>query len=266
MSLKPSHRSRSEPQPLSSLKATRSAPHDSSNSPEAVASRSSRATAQDPFSLDGFFPRTKSYFELNKLEQWDCQWADPEERTEIVSQGASGGMADMSPTNSGLSIPSTPGASLSLLASGGVDEAARDIDEEDRMGILNFSSANIINPMQGSAERQIFSPTYEHDHLFHSYDNLHSSFCERRRSMTVPNFGAFYKGGNFKGPGDQGNYDVFLEGKDRRWRSLFLLPPEEEEIEEDDGRGPDKAGEDTTDGWSDYVWNKARKLWTAGVI
>lgn len=232
---------------------------------------------QDAFNLEGaFFPRSNSYYALSSMNRSNSgdNWVYGSS-TAVVSSEAeanpnlTASQRDRRPTtatsspNSTLSFPRTPVAPMNLLD----DTTLRTrIEAEDRVRGLALSALEKVTEIGFS--RQFDGPNYEHDHIFHSYDALHDSFCEKRRSATLPNLAAV---AGTKKAAAGGVYDAApaMDRKKSSGKVSLLFSPTEEEIDlfgkgvlddDDEEDGKEKAVKEG-DSWVTYIYASAMQLW-----
>ncbi|KAG8991575.1 hypothetical protein FRB90_001303 [Tulasnella sp. 427] len=247
--------------------------------PPLISTPASEAS-QDAFNLEGaFFPRSNSYYALNSMNRTNSgdNWvygssaattavasaADVTPNSTTSTSRRTTSTATSSPTST-LSFPRTPIAPMNLLD----DTTLRNrIEAEDRVRGLALSALEKVTEI--GFGRTFDGPNYEHDHIFHSYDALHDSFCEKRRSATAPDLagqatkprGSVYdshlKGGSAK-----------MDRKPSSGKVSLLFSPTEEEVDlfgkgvldDDEEDGAEKAVKEG-DSWVTYIYTSARQLW-----
>ncbi|KAG9026933.1 hypothetical protein FS837_004464, partial [Tulasnella sp. UAMH 9824] len=246
--------------------------------PPLISTPASEGT-QDAFNLEGaFFPRSNSYYALSSMNRSNSgdNWVYGSSTAVVASEAEVNpnpttqqhdrrtSTATWSPTST-FSFPRTPVAPMNLLD----DTTLRTrIEAEDRVRGLALSALEKVTEIGFS--RQFDGPSYEHDHIFHSYDALHDSFCEKRRSVTLPNLAAV--AGKTRTVG--GVYDAHgrapaMDRKKSSGKVSLLFSPTEEEIDlfgkgvlddEDDEDGKEKAVKEG-DSWVTYIYASAKQLW-----
>ncbi|KAG8939047.1 hypothetical protein FRC04_007044 [Tulasnella sp. 424] len=278
--LQNSQRSKSAPGLLASTTFDGDVPA-SLGQPHLISTPSSEGP-QDAFNLEGaFFPRSNSYYALSSMNTSSSgdNWVYGSSTTVVASEAETNPnpsqqdrrstMTATSSPNSTLSFPRTPIAPLNLLD----DTTLRNrIEAEDRVRGLALSALEKVTEI-GFGGR-FDGPSYEHDHIFHSYDALHDSFCEKRRSATVPNLAAVAAGGKKKVTVG-GVYDAHgaaaptMDRKKSSGKVSLLFSPTEEEIDlfgkgvlddDDEEDGKEKAVKEG-DSWVTYMYTSAKQLW-----
>jgi len=226
----------------------------------------SQGDPQDAFHLEGFFPRSDSYYSLSSLNgQWvrkEEEDADPSSPTTTLSSSSHD--------------PVTPGLGngqpyLILTPAAHDDHVSSEITQEDHVGGLVSTAAKVVTLPIVSSSTAFAGPSYDHDHLIHSYDFLHSSLSDRRRSATVPDLAAYHRGQRRKAnmydvreeTGSQGKGGVEVV----KWETpkLTLFSPEEEKIDywgAEPGDGEDERRmQEPGDSWATYIYEHAKRLW-----
>ncbi|KAG8985100.1 hypothetical protein FRB93_006109 [Tulasnella sp. JGI-2019a] len=287
MPLQNSHRSHSAPHHLTSWASSTPPgvviiPEEPSitQSASLISQQTTDFEAQDAFHAEGFFPRSESYYSLSsmnaKREQQRLHWAHGRHNDEsIYTNEAEGEESRISSTrtsspltsSSQLITPEVPGMTgdfdphTHLILSPTTEQQDPDailssqITKEDHMGGLVTSAAKVVT-------FPVASPSYNHEHLIHSYDRLHNTLSERRRSATAPDLVALRNPALRK-------TNMYDDGVERRGEMLgkkgsgpdlvttALFSPTEEKVD----YWGEEPGEEEQDGsWSAYLYESARKL------
>ncbi|KAG8902270.1 hypothetical protein FRB99_004689 [Tulasnella sp. 403] len=215
---------------------------------------------QDAFNLEGsFFPRSDSYFSLssmNTIYNPEQYWVYGDKNYSIekalsVDIGRNDHTACSSPGTSTYSLPPTPtipraphNLLLSPTTSKDMDEALeRDIRTEDRVGGIAYTALAVAAKV--SAAPTYRGPVYEHEHMFHSYDALHSTLSEKRRAATVPDLTSL---------ADDTTKRSAYDAQTGDGKVPFLFSPNEEKLDiwKDDGQ--------STEGWTELIFRGAKSL------
>jgi len=252
MPLQASQRSRSAPHPLSSLAFSASDDTASPPLPSPHIIRKSHAEVEDPFNMGGFFPRSQSYLNL-KTHQEDWQWLqkqddddNEEEDDEQVDPRHAQSSPSVTPATHSLSLPATPFTGSRTLFEV-EDSYTRDIKDADAFGVLSVTRASITRTASAPLTLFPVDLAYNHDHLIHSYDALHSDMCQRRKA-TID--------GSQAGSG--------------KATPMFLFSPLEElelDFSVDDDQKPEKDGGDDGDvpgddaHWTSHLYRGMHRWW-----
>lgn len=267
MSLQNSQRSYSAPQPLTASGSRKSTPASkvpvessglgSAPRPHKPPTTSSPLVSQhsphaydeatDAFNLEGFFPRSNSYYSLSTLpgSQQNRHWAHSEQEKPQPPPLTVDGDSSSAPDHVHTHLILSP------------NETDPDIQSEDRVTGLVTSAAKVVTlPPLATV-----SPTYEHEHLIHSYDHLHTALCEKRRSATVPDLNKWRVKKNMYDAERKRLSATEPGGKGKDLVASSLFSPTEEKVDyfAADGEAGEEEGEN--DGsWSAYIYESAKRL------
>lgn len=252
-SLQSSQRSFSAPHPLTNTRPTvKLAP---THAKHRIATSPLVSPHDDPgesaFHLDGsFFPRSNSYYSISTLpvEGQQTPWAPHTQPPPPPQNLSLNTTADSTITKTHLILSPTDNT----------DPFIRQ-PSVDVTTIVSSAAAVVTLPPLATV-----SLRYEHEHLIHSYDHLHTALCEKRRSATVPDLNKL-RGGQRKGLYDHGpkTAEVVRKGK-RDLVSSTLFSPEEEKVdyfgeEEEDGEVKED-GKEEDGSWTAYIVNGAKQF------
>jgi len=266
------HRSRSAPHPLTSLTATVSNdPSGSSTIQPTLPSSPHDDEAHDAFHLEGFFPRTNSYYSLSTVpDSKQGHWVNGGSRG-LTTTTTTIQTHELSPTASSFttSQPITPAVSSAidaahphLILSPTANDNELQITREDRVsGIASAAAKVVMIPLTSTT-------TYDHEHLIHSYDSLHNTLSERRRSATAPDLTAL-NAKNRRNLYDASGAPVRKPPIGaRQISSSTLFSPVEEKVDywamADEEEGVDGAEQSILDAGgalATYIYEGAKRLW-----
>ncbi|KAG8857191.1 hypothetical protein FRB96_005865 [Tulasnella sp. 330] len=225
---------------------------------------------------DGFFHRSESYFSLSSMNEKKAHhWVHGGELDDVEREGHP-------QARTTASSPGTPGGPPSLPITPAVFQSEGNFDSQihlilsptredfDADAILSseIRKENHVGGLVSSAAKAVVafpvaSPSYDHEHLIHSYDHLHNTFSERRRSATAPDLTALRRDPASARRRKTNMYDRVDETSSKRsvrrdgpaLVNTTLFSPVEEKV---DYWGDEAEEQDGS--WSAYLYESAKRL------